>query len=66
MVSKIIDEENSGEFVFTRPNVVYTNNCKKYLIRERTFDRQYASLYICRLKACLTNLHECAKKKWGK
>lgn len=71
MVSKTYDSstERSHKItgtVFVRPKSSYSSNCDKYLIRDRTFDRQYASFYISRLKITSRNLQEQARKKWGK
>lgn len=70
MVSKTYSSGNSqgteGVNVFVRPKSTYTSNCSKYLIRDRTFDRQYASFYISRLRITSRNLLEEARKKWGK
>ena len=69
MVSKTFNGENvqqiTGVNTYMRPSYSYVSNCNKYLIRDRTFDRQYASFYISRLKIMSRNLHDQAKKKWG-
>lgn len=71
MVSKTFDSrDNSQEIkdieVYVRPTYSYVSQCQKYLIRDRTFDRQYASFYISRLKIMSSNLQEQARKKWGR
>ncbi|KFM73978.1 DNA polymerase delta subunit 2, partial [Stegodyphus mimosarum] len=69
MVSKTngnVLRSHSGDIaVHVRPISKYTNLCHKYLIQERTFDRQYASFYISRLRVTISRLHEQAKRKWG-
>ncbi|KAG8190536.1 hypothetical protein JTE90_004111 [Oedothorax gibbosus] len=50
---------------YKRPSSTYVNNSKKYLIPERTFERQYASLYASRLRIT-TDLLLCQiRRKWG-
>ncbi|XP_055931815.1 DNA polymerase delta subunit 2-like [Argiope bruennichi] len=51
--------------IYDRPNSSYICNCKKYIINDLTFERQYAPYYEARLKTASVLLQREISKKWG-
>lgn len=52
--------------VYERPSFTYESHSNRFLLRDRTFDRQYAAFYIARLNVMSKVLLETVNKKWGK
>lgn len=48
-----------------RLDVVYSNESEKFLLQDRSFQRQYAHVYAARLWSLRPKLEQAAKNKWG-
>ena len=49
-----------------RVSASYENLSSRFQLQDRNFERQYAHLYVERLKIMSPMLKDAAKKKWGK
>jgi DNA polymerase II small subunit/DNA polymerase delta subunit B len=54
------------EKVFPRDTCEYKNWSSKFAINSVDYSRQFAPMYMLRLKALRETLKVAAKKKWGK
>jgi len=49
-----------------RASCSYTNSSDRFLLKERSFRRQYAQIYAVRLMTMRKKLAAAARKEWGK
>ena len=63
---KLLSIPSDDPRTFNRVSSQYENQSNKFVLKERTFQRQYAHIYASRLWTMRPRLQKAAKEKWGK
>ena len=54
-----------SENLYARTSVSFTNNSDQFLLRQKSYNRQYAHIYSSRLWSFRHKLEKAATIKWG-
>ncbi len=57
--------EPSEPASFTRSEANYDDHSERFVIKDKTFQRQYAHIYASRLWSLRPKVESAAKRKWG-
>lgn len=61
----LLSEPSENPVSFTRSSSAYEDHSQKFLLKEKSFQRQYAHIYAERLISSRKNVEEAVKNKWG-